>query len=165
MMQAPRKPRSLKEIVRIERRVHDTIGKTWVRIAERNLFCRGPLLIGVPFYEIARQCAKAGKEMRAKKRRTPSDDRTVAEMMSHEGERETIIVNRSSPRTAVRDRAPLVAYSIGGTPVLKDIMRKRSFLLKLLCHGGIAHKVFHIERLPVIYTLLHLTAPIMVLNI
>jgi len=82
-MQAPRKPRSLKEIVWIERRVHNTIGKTWVRIAERDLLCRGPLLIGVPFYEIARQCANAGKEMRAKKRCTPPDDRAVAKQIPH----------------------------------------------------------------------------------
>ena len=165
VVHAPRKPRSLKEIVRIERRVHDTIDKTWVRIAERDLLCRGPLLIEVPFYEIARQCAKACKEMRAKKRRTPPDDRTVSEMMSHEGDGKTIIVNRSSPRTAVRDRAPLVAYSIGDTPVFKNIMRKWFFPLKPLCHGRIAHKVSHIERLPVIDALLHHTHPIMILNI
>ena len=165
MMHAPRKPRSLKEIVRIERRVHDTIGKTWVRIAERDLLCRGPLLIGVPFHKIARQCANAGKEVRAKKRRTPPNDCTVAEMMAHEDERETIIVNRSSSRTAVSDRNPLVAHSIGDTPVFKNIMRKWPFPLKPLCHGRIAHKVSHIERLPVIDALLHYTHPIMIQNI
>lgn len=164
-MQAPRKPRSLKEIVRIKRRVHDTIGKTWVRIEERDLLCRGLLLIGIPFYEIARQCAKAGKKVRAKKRRTPPNDRTVAEMMSHEGDEETIIVNRSSPRTAVRDKAPLVAYSIGDAPVFENIMRKWSFPLKPLCHGRIAHKVSEIKRLPITDTLSHCTRPIMIQNI
>lgn len=133
-MQAPRKPRSLKEIVRIERRVHDTIGKTWVRIAERNLLCRGPLLIGVPFCEIARQSAKAGKEMRAKKRRTPPDDRTIAEMMSHDGSGRVTIVSRSNPKTLARGSTPLMAYLIGDTPIFEGIMREGSFLLKLLSH-------------------------------
>ena len=165
MVQSPREPRSLKEIVRIERRVHNTIGKTWVRIAERDLLCDDHFIIGVPFPEIARQCAKAGKEVRAKKRRTPPDNRTIAEMMSHKGDEETIIVNRSSPRTAVNDRDPLVAYSIGDTPVFKNIMRKWPFPLKPLCHGRIAHKVSHIERLPVIDALLHYTHPIMIQNI
>ena len=165
MMQAPRKPRSLKEIVRIERRVHDTIGKTWVRIAERDLLCGDHRIIGVPFPEITRQCAKAGEEVRAKKRRTPPNDRTVAEMMFHEGDGETIIIDRSSARTAVSDRDPLVAYSIGDTPVFKNIMRKWPFPLKPLCHGRIAHKVSHIERLPVSDALLHSTHPIMIQNI
>lgn len=127
-MQAPRKPCSLKKIMWIERCVHDTISETWIRIAERDLLCRGPLrgplIIGVPFHKIARQCANAGKEVRAKKRRTPPNDRTVAEMMFHEGDGETIIIDRSSARTAVSDRDPLVAYSIGDTPVFKNIMRK-----------------------------------------
>ena len=165
MMQLPREPRSLKEIVWIERRVHDTISEAWVRISERDLLCGSPLIIDFPFHEIARQCSKAGKEVRAKKRRTPPNDRTVSEMMSHEGDGKTIIVNRSSPRTAVRDRAPLVAYSIGDTPVFKNIMRKWFFPLKPLCHGRIAHKVSHIERLPVIDALLHHTHPIVILNI
>jgi hypothetical protein len=93
MVQSPREPRSLKEIVRIERRVYDTIREAWVRISERDLLRGSPLIIDFPFHEIARQGAKAGKEMGAKKRCSPSDDRAVAEMMSHEGERETIIVN------------------------------------------------------------------------
>ncbi len=125
-MQAPRKPCSLKKIMWIERCVHDTISETWIRIAKRDLLCGNHLVIDIPFHEIARQCANAGKEARAKKRRTPPNDCTVAEMMSHEGDRETIIVNRSSSRTAVRDRDPLVAHSIGDTPVFKNIMGKSS---------------------------------------
>ena len=64
--------------------------------------------------------------MRANKRRTPPDDRTIAEKVSHDGGGRAAIVNRSSPRTAVRDRDLLVAYLIGDIPVFEDVIRKSS---------------------------------------
>ena len=82
-MQSSCKPCGLKEIVRIERRGHGTISKAWVRISEKDPWCSGPLIIDFPFREIARQCSKAGKEVGAKKRRTPSNDRAVAKQMFH----------------------------------------------------------------------------------
>ena len=85
MMQSPREPRSLKEIVRVERRVHDTISEAWVRISERDQLCGSPFIIDFPFHQIARQCSKAGQEMGAKKRRAPPDDRAVEEMLSQDG--------------------------------------------------------------------------------
>ena len=81
--------------------------------------CGRLLIIGIPFRKIARQFAKASEHVRAEKRCTPADYRIVTKQLSHKGDRETIIVNRSSSRTAVSDRDPLVAYSIGDTPVFK----------------------------------------------
>lgn len=98
-MQAPRKPRSLKEVVGIERRVYDTIRKAWVGIPKQELSGSSLPIIGFPIDEIARQFAKAGQEVGAKKRCSPSDDRTIAEMMSHNcgGSATTASRSTSSP--------------------------------------------------------------------
>ena len=85
LLQPPREPRSLEKIMRIERRRRDTIGKAWVRISEGDLLCDGLFIIDFPFREIARQASHARKEVGAKKRSTPPDDRTVAEKLSHDG--------------------------------------------------------------------------------
>ena len=97
LIQSTREPRRLEEIVRIERRGRDTIGKAWVRISERNPWCNSPLIIDFPFHEITRQCSKTGKEVRAKKRRTPPDNRTVTEKLSHGDRGRAMVANRSSP--------------------------------------------------------------------
>lgn len=136
-MQAPREPRSLKEIVRVERRGRDTIGKAWVRISEGEPLCGGLFIIDFPFREIAGQCSEAGKEMGTKKRCTPPDDRTVAEKLSHEGGGRATIINEAA-REWREGQTRLVIYPIGGAPVFENIMRKRSFPLKLPHHVGIA---------------------------
>ena len=128
-MQSAREPRSLKEIVRIERCGHDTIRQAWVRISERDPLCVGLLIVDFPFHEIARQCPNAGKEVRAKKSRAPSDDRAVAEKLPHDCSGRTAIANRSVPRTAVSDcdllvvfdlLVVLMAYPISDMPVFEE---------------------------------------------